>query len=316
MRALLTKMERFRAAVAGERVDRIPVTLWLHMGTEHLPGDETAALYVKYAKEYDFDFLKVMNDYRLPLPPGLTNVETADHLRRFTALSMDERPFREQLLVLRELRRLMGPDFPFIDTIFSPLQVIQRTAGQDVFQVIQEHPEAGLEALEVVTEMMCAYVRRVAETGAAGIYFSVDGAGRPEAGGMSEELFRRFVEPFDLRVLAAAEGLVKVIHVHGKGLEFHRVQRYPADVWSWSHHHTEPTLFEVRRQSKAAILAGINRERVSRQTAAQLEADIRATAKEAGTRGLLIGPGCTIPTDTPRRLLHHAVAVARSLEPA
>lgn len=312
MKSLMTKAERFRAAVAGEEVDRLPVTVWMHFASEHLPGDETAALYTKYVKEYDFDFLKVMNDYRLPLP-GIDAFQTAEDLGRFKKLSMDERPFREQILVLNEMRRLMGPEFPLVETVFSPAQVIQRAGGQAALDTIVEHPEAGLAALEVVTEMMCAHVERVAEAGAAGIYFSVDGAGRPEEGGLPDEVFTRFIEPFDRRVLEAAEGLIRVVHVHGYGLDFDRVKNYPAEVWSWSHHHTKPTLSEVRARSSAAIMGGINRERVSRQTRLQLEDDIRATAEEAGTRGLLIAPGCTAPPDTPRHLLHYAVSVARSI---
>lgn len=313
MDTLMTKLERFKAAVAHERVDRLPVTVWMHLGTEHLSGDEAAVLYAKYAKEYDWDFLKVMNDYRLPLPEGVVSFETGADLSKFERMPMDARPFREQMLLLNDLQRLMGPDFPLVETVFSPVQVLMRAGGMGALNAIVANPDEGLAALEIVTEMMCEYVGRLAETGVAGIYFSVDGAGRVEEGGLELDIFERFVKPFDVRVLEAAEGFERIVHIHGYGIEYERVQDYPSEVWSWSHDHTGPTFTEMRRNSSAAIMGGINRERFSRLTALEVEAGIRAAAEEAGTRGLLIAPGCTSPPDTPRHLLHHAVATARSI---
>ena len=41
---------------------------------------------------------------------------------------------------------------------------------------------------------------------------------------------------------------------------------------------------------------------IAKQSVAEISADIVSAAHEAGTRKLLIGPGCTVPPDTPYRL--------------
>lgn len=308
----MTRMERFRAAVAGQEVDRLPVSVWLHFASEHLSGEEVADLHLRYWREYDWDYLKVMNDYRYPLP-GLEAVESAEDLRRFEPLDMDERPFREQLACLRKLHRELGGSVPIVETVFDPLQTLVRAAGERARLAMLEHPEAGLQALEAITETLCRYVRACAEVGVTGIFFSINGARGEGSGGVSEAAFRRFMEPFDRRVLQAAEGLVRIGHVHGFGLEFERVRDYPVEAWSWFHHHTRPGLAEVRQASRAAIVGGVDEVRIHGQTPAEVARDIRATVEAAGSRGLLIGPGCTVPSDTPRRLLHSVAAAARSV---
>ena len=36
--------------------------------------------------------------------------------------------------------------------------------------------------------------------------------------GVSKETFERCIKPFDLRILQAAQGMVRVLHAHGSGL--------------------------------------------------------------------------------------------------
>lgn len=306
-------MERFRAALAGQEVDRLPVSVWMHFGTEHLSGEEVAAIHLRYWREYDWDYLKVMNDYRYPLP-GLEAVETANDLERFRPLQMDAYPFCEQLRCLRTLRQELGDAVPIVETIFDPLQTLVRAAGEQARQAVIAHPEAGLQALEAITETLCRYVKACAEAGVTGIFFSVNGARGADDGGVAQAVFQRFMEPFDRRVLQAAEGLVRIGHMHGLGLEFDRVRAYPVEAWSWSHHHTRPTLAEVRQVSRAAIIGGVDEVRIHGQTRAEVAQDIRATVEQARVRGLLIGPGCTVPSDTPRRLLHSVAEAARGVK--
>lgn len=306
MAATMTKKERFLAAIRGDEVDRLPVSVWLHFASEHWPGEEVARLHLAYLKEYDWDYLKTMNDYRYPLP-GIEAVETEADLRRFEPLSMDEPAFAQQLACLRKLRAELGDQVPIVETVFNPLQTLIRGAGSSLWPVMKAYPDAARQALEACTQTLVAYVNACREAGVTAIFFSVNGASHPGGeGGTSLEEFNTFIAPYDKRVLEAAEGLVRIGHIHGFNLDFQRVLSYPVEAFNWSHHHTAPSLAEARRLTDAALIGGINELRVFSQTPGEVKADIQAAVREAGSRRFLVGSGCTVPPDTPRRILHAA----------
>ena len=308
----MTKTERFRAALAGADLDHLPVSVWLHFATEHLPGDAVADRHLAYLGAYDFDYLKVMNDYRWPLPQGVANIQTADDLRRIEPLAMTVYQFDQQLRCLRKLRREL-PDTPLIETLFNPLQTLVRGAGQSAAQTVLANPEAGDEALQAITDTLVAYVRALQAEGIDGLFYSINGAVDPAHGGLTDEQFARFVTPYDQRILEAAQGMARVCHVHGFHLRFDRCVSYPVEAFNWSHFNTAPSLAEARRLTDAALIGGINEVMTTRQSATELESDIRASVAEAGWHKFLVGPGCTTPPDSPDRLLRAAVATAHGL---
>jgi uroporphyrinogen decarboxylase len=308
----MTTLQRFMAAIQGNDVDRLPVSMWLHFASEHLPPEEVARLHMRYLEAYGWDYLKVMNDYRYPLP-GIANVTSADDLRQFKPLSMQEPSFAKQLVCLRALRAGLGPDMPLIETLFNPLQTLVRGAGAGAASVAMDNPAAGHLALETVTQTLVEYVQALKGAGVTGLFYSINGAVEPSAGGLTDEQYAAFVAPYDLRILQAAEGLVRIAHVHGTSLRFERVWGYPVEAFSWSHFNSAPSMAEARRHTQAALVGGINEMAIARQSAAEIGADIERTVREAGPRKLLIGPGCTVPPDTPARLQLAAGRTAKGL---
>jgi uroporphyrinogen decarboxylase len=309
----MTRLERFNAAVRGEEVDRLPASVWLHFASEHLPGMKVAELHVDYAKAYGWDYLKVMNDYRYPLP-GLTEVQRESDLNRFSPVGMTEQAFHEQLTCLKALRELVGPDLPLIETLFNPLQTLVRTTGVNVMQLVFAHPEAGHNALDAITETLIEYIRRLQALGVNGIFYSINGAVEPAKGGLTDEQFAEFVAPYDQRILKAAEGMIRIAHIHGFHLRFDRVVNLPVEVFSWSHLNSAPSLAEARKITSAAFMGGINEAHIAHQAASEVANDIRKSVQTAGARKLIIGPGCTVPPDTPAKLLRSIGDVVRQLK--
>ena len=58
----MNKIERVRAALAGQPVDRPPFTVWYHFGNQHAPAERTAEVHLEFFEHYDLDLLKLMND--------------------------------------------------------------------------------------------------------------------------------------------------------------------------------------------------------------------------------------------------------------
>lgn len=78
----MNKIERVDRVLSGDEVDRPPVTLWYHFGVQHAGGEQFARITTEYFNYYDFDYLKVMNDYFYQPPEGLDAVKTKDDLMR------------------------------------------------------------------------------------------------------------------------------------------------------------------------------------------------------------------------------------------
>jgi len=299
----MTRRERFLAAVHGGEPDRPPVSVWLHFASEHLPPERVAELHLAYQRTYDWDFVKVMNDYRLPLVGDGAALASVQALETVATIEPDRPPLTTQLEVIRRLRAALGPDVPIVETLFDPLQTLLRSAGSSVLALVRQEPRAARQALGAVARTLRGYLQALREAGADGVFYSVNWATRPEAGGLEDREFRSLVEPLDRSLLEAAEGLVRIVHVHGNDLDFARVAGYPVEAFNWSHRHSAPSLAEARELTDRALIGGIDEVAFASQTLGEAELGIRRAVAEAGRAGLIVGPGCTVAPDTPRRLL-------------
>ena len=294
----MNKKERVLAAIEGrmETIDRPPASVWYHFGLQFLGGRRFGELEAAFFRHYDFDFLKMMNDYHWPLPHGLASVEKAEELSLFGPLTMEEPRFREQHAALARATRLVGRNAFVIDTVFNPWGVALRTLKKKAAQFLREEPARMLDWLSVCAENSCRYVRAAARTGIGGVFFSVNGA---EAESMTDEEFARFVRPFDLQVLEAARavGPLLVGHIHGKNLRMDRVLDYPVAVWNWSHLHDNPGIAEMRRRTKGCLMGGMDEFGTSRITPDQIVDSVLEAAAQAAGGGFMAGPGCAVGAD-------------------
>ena len=56
----MTKKERLEAALKGEEVDRIPISIWQHFSTVDQDPVSLAEIQVRTAEKFDYDFIKLM----------------------------------------------------------------------------------------------------------------------------------------------------------------------------------------------------------------------------------------------------------------
>jgi uroporphyrinogen decarboxylase len=310
----ISKKERFQAAIAGKEVDHLPVSVWLHLASEHLPGVEAARLHLAYYHAYDWDYLKVMHDYRFPLPGGLVEIKNEGELKMLEPLDSRADNFKKQLELYDALLPELGGETPLIETLFDPLQTLVRACGARVRQVVFESPMAGHQALEAVTQSLVSYIGELKNRGVDGLFYSINGAVQPAAGGLADMVWQEFVDPYNRRILKAAEGMLRIAHIHGFDLAIERVLDYPVEAWSWSHHNSAPSLAAMRKMTEACLFGGINEVEIAHQTEGELARDIVDAVAEAGKRKLVIGPGCTVPPDTAFHLLRAARQAVQKIQ--
>ncbi len=301
----MNKRERFFAAVRGEKMDRPPVTTWVHFLSDHLSGEQTADLHRIFLETYDWDVAKVMSDYRYPIPAGVQTLEDAASLRAFKPLGLDEPCFAEQLKCLAALRTALGPDIALIETGFDPYQQILRNVGFDQAAHMWKHKADTLGALETVADSICRYIGAVKAQGVESFFLSVNGAireGFPR--GSSQEVYATFQRPFELQLLKAAEGMVRILHVHGTGLDLGRVLDYPCEVISVSDRLPgNPSLTELRKLTPKCLMGGIDETKFQERNLPALAREIDDAIAQAGRSNFILACGCTIPSFSPKRSL-------------
>jgi uroporphyrinogen decarboxylase len=298
----LNKIERVTCALKGEETDRPPFSFWYHFGLQHMPGRAHAEAQLGFFRAYDPDFLKVMNDYPYPMPEGIEAVATEEDWSRVEPIDGDHRCWSEQLEALSIINDAIGREALFIDTIFSPWITARRlTRSGKIAEARERHPEALLAAMDAIATSLANYAKEAVARGAAGIFLSV-GAATDDV--MTNDEYLRWGRPFDLKVLEAVRGATfNVLHIHGKRIHFDPLLDYPASAINWSHFATAPSLKDGKSQTQKAVMGGIDEAAASYMSPPAMRAQVLDSLREVGTKGVIVTPGCSVPTDTPERTL-------------
>ena len=299
----MNKIERVTAALKQQEVDRPPFSFWYHFGLQHLPGPKHAEAEIGFYRAYDLDFLKVMSDYPYPAPAGLQALVTEDDWKRIQpimAAADPELPWAEQLEALSTINEQIGAEALFIETIFSPWTTARRLSGSGgLLAARKSFPATLLSAMDAIATSLANYAAEAVARGAAGIFLSL-GAATDDV--MSREEYQVWGRPFDLKVLnAVRDARFNVLHIHGSRIHFDSVADYPVTAFNWSHFATAPTLTEGHSISGKAVMGGINEATASHLSAPEIARQVADSLAAFPQRGLLLTPGCSIPTDTPVR---------------
>ena len=300
----MNKRERFIAAVNGGDIDHPPCTAWVHFASDYLPGAEAARRHAAFFRHYDWDICKVMHDYRYPLPPGLETLESPQDMLRFEKMPAGSANYVEQFKLIHALRADLGPEVPIVDTCFDPFQQVLRKVGFSRAQLIYGNPREALSMLDAVTATVCGYLRELQKAGCDGVLYSINGAiAPPGERGIDDATFKTFLRPFDLRVLEAMQGMVRILHVHGTHIDMKRVLDYPCEVFSVSDRlQGNPSLAELRRMTDKCLMGGINESKVHERSLPELREEMWDALKQAGKRKFIVAPGCTSAPQTPEHI--------------
>ena len=307
----MNKIERVDTVLQGGKADRPPVSLWYHFGIQHSSGERFAKITLEYFDRYDFDFLKVMNDYFYPAPAGLDAIKTKEDLKRLTVVDVAQTDWKEQFRALEMIAAKLKGRAYFVDTVFDPWQSIKRNmGGENMNHLMENEPEALLEALSVVTDNLISYSRKSLSIGAAGIFLSV----LADTVLVTRQQFLTFIKPFSVKLLEAVsgEGKMTTAHIHGEELYFDDVLDLPAPVLNWwDRGPTGPSLRHVKGRFAGCVMGGIDQKIVARTTRAFLKNHVREGIELGGEERFLLANGCSIATWTYPGAIDAIVSAAR-----
>ncbi len=308
----MNKIERVRAALHGAAVDRVPAGFWFHFAPEFRGGEAMARRHVAYYHQADPDILKVMNDTGYA-PVGTLKVTRPADWAGLRPTPLSDRLFQSHIEGLKAIVREVGHEVLIMTTAFNPYNQAVAILRDSLPSVVADSesarrlfveqartaPQPLLGALQIMAEDLARfYTACIREAGIAGIYYSAQGGERDL---MTDAEHARFVAPFDLHVLNALNGVAEFVvgHFCGKGLNLGRFVDYPVQVANWAHQLENLSLGEGRMLFRGiTVLGGLDeRGPLVYGPREALRLEVETTLREMGTRGLILGAGCTVPGD-------------------
>jgi len=320
----MNKHKRIQAALQGDPTDRVPLALWRHFHRQDRDPAALARVTAGLARRYDLDLVKLT-------PSGLyavedwgadivyPNTETdAPYLARPAIIkAQDWRALRQrgraalerELEALRQTRRQLGADWPLVMTIFSPLTLAYKLAGEPLADHLRADPDAVHAGLQTLASATRAFALAALHAGADGFFFASQWIC---ANFCTREQYETFGLYYDLQVLDATKdrSLITILHLHGGDVFFDMAARYPVHALSWHDRETSPSLAEARQRTARALITGLDRDLLRAGPPQAVAAQARDAIRQTGGQGLILAPACVIPPDTPEA---HLQAVALEL---
>jgi uroporphyrinogen decarboxylase len=312
----MTSRERVEAALGMGVADRPPVGAWGHTYREEWSPEDLAAVTVLRARQFGWDFVKFQPratcfaeafgsvykpaGHRLKGPVLVSMaVPDLDSWRKVELIN--PKALDDQVESIRLVARELGALVPVIQTVFSPLTVAGYLVGKSKSRVVRElrkNPELVRPALDRIADALVDFAKDSVNAGAAGIFYAISGYASKDA--MPEGVYRELVLPTDLSVLERLprEAWFNAVHLCGSQLNFGLARDLPAQVVSWSvHNQGNPSLAEGRRIGGRPVMGGLGqRASLLYGPPSEVEAEARRAIAETGGRGLLLAPGCSVPT--------------------
>ena len=124
---------------------------------------------------------------------------------------------------------------------------------------------------------------------------------------MSPERYRDQFLPLDRLVLSGAvDGWCNIVHLHGEDLHWDTLSPLveQAHAVSWSDRAAGPSLAEARATTGKCLVGGVNERLIGGYTPEQVRAEANDAVSQVGGRGIILAPGCAVPTETPPANLH------------
>lgn len=321
----MTKGERIQAVIRREPTDRAPYALWRHFPAVDRSAAGLAQSTLRFHERYGADILAItpaagyaaedwgsMEDVD-PGPDGSRPIArhaigTSEDWKRIRLVEIGSNAWGLPLEAVIRVGLDRRADAPVIPTLFGALSVARKLAGERLGHDLRARPASVADALEVITEMNLRLAEACFREGAEGIFYVAEA---PPLDGL--DAYADLGEPHDRRVLDAVrrQDKIGILHAHGQALLLDRLAALPADLWSWEDRRVGPSILDGLARVPGAVIGGLDQHATLRRgTPDQVKAEAREAITQAGGLGLVLGPGCALPPDTPDGNL---VELARSL---
>lgn len=325
----MDKRTRVLAAMNGEKVDHVPVGFWFHFGGDEAIGEACVNAHLKYYRETDLDFVKIMCDSYFPFPLPL--IRKAEDWNRVKPLAADDPFITEQVDRAKAIVKEIGSERCVFYNVFAPFSSLRFGAGavglseEQVMEHVRSNPNAVMRALDAIAQSNALLAEKlITEAGCDGVYYCVQ-SGEPNR--FKPEEYHKIVRPSDLYVLEHANRFSEnnIMHMCGWSGEPNQIelwQDYPVKVVNWAVFVENMTLEQGRKFFDGRTCLGgyethwdgrIQQGIIYHGTKEELQEYTRELILNHGKLGLMLGGDCTIDAKIDWERLRWIVEAARSI---
>jgi len=299
-------------------VDRLPISMWRHFHKRDQVPEQLAQATLDFYRRYDFDLIKLTPSGLYAIeddtPPRLKRpvIEDPEDWRELAALSVQQGALGRELQAIAAISDELGKDdAPVLMTLFSPLTLAYKLAGDAVQQHVRDQPSDIHFGLATIAETTARFAAAALATGADGVFFATQLA---RSSLLTADEYREFGERYDLIVLEYLNSQTDlvVLHLHGEDVFFDLVDSYPVTAVSWHDQETSPTLREASTRTSKALMAGLDRNLLATGSPEEIAEQVREAQRQTGGIGLILAPACVISPDTPEENLQAVVEAVRN----
>jgi uroporphyrinogen decarboxylase len=307
----MNKKERIRAAIMGEKTDRLPYSFWSHFPSVDLDPVLLAEKTYQFYKTYDIDFIKTMNngmyaieDYGCTIDfseiekGGVgrvvsTPIQSAADWENLSVCSINKGSLARELTSLKLLlEKVRKENVPVLFTVFSPVTTADKLSGKQLLSHIAAgHGKSVHKALQVIAETTANLAKEAIRLGADGIFFASQ---MSTYGAMDAQAYQEYGKPYDLSVLEAAPGWFNTLHAHGNNIMLEVLRDYPVAAFNWHAWETLPALDEARAQTGKCLMGGLQRMDITNKNKNEVQHQIFECLRMLNGRNHILTPGCVI----------------------
>lgn len=326
----MNKRERVLAAMNKQEVDHVPAGFWFHFGGEEAMGDACIQAHLKYYRETDLDFVKIMCDGYFPYPIPI-EIKSASDWKKLEPMDKNDPFIREQVERAAGIVKEIGQDRCVFYNVFAPFSSFRFGAeaigisDAELMKQVREDKNAVMHALDVIgqTNALLAELL-ITEAGCDGVYYCVQSG---EYDRFTPEEYKAVVRPSDLYVLEHANRFSdnNIMHMCGWAGNRNQLalwQDYPVKVVNWAVFVEGMDLDEGRMYFQDRTCLGgyethwdgkVQEGIIYNGTKEELQDYTRKLILGHGKRGLMLGGDCTIDSNIDWERIRWILEAARSL---
>ena len=307
----MNKVDRVRAALRGDPVDRTPASFWLHFPKDVNQGKAAVQEHLQYMADTGVDFLKIFNEH--PYQTNITIKEPRDW-RDVRPAPLSSPFFQGMLDEVKAIVDEVGGDCLTVTTIFGPFGEGNHATGSLVTEHMLADPKSVSQGLAAISDSLAEMSLALLEAGTDGIYYSAQGGERNR---FTEELFLECIKPHDINVLEAISGQAEfnLLHICKDDIRLEHYLDYPATAVNWAAAKSNWNMAEGAAKFDRPVVGGLHdRGVIVDGSPEDITAAVHACIAEVNSSRFIVGADCTLPTDNDRAKIRTAVEATASYQ--
>jgi uroporphyrinogen decarboxylase len=316
-------MERIQAVINGEELDIPPISMWRHFFREEPYINKLTEALIGFQRQFNWDFAKINpranfmvedwgvkdnyydNDYKAPETVDWP-VKSISDWNKIEPLNPQKGVLGEHLVLLNTISNNFKGDVPLLMTLFTPLSIAGRLAGNDssMKTLLNENPKIIHQILEIITQTFIEFSEECLNAGASGLFYATTHWGTYN--NMTDQEYNEFGRPYDLKLLnALPKSIFNILHVCQSNNMLRSLSDYPVQAFNWdTREPSNLSLKEGHQITGKVVIGGLGQKTtLPNGTTSDVIEEINDSRLEMCNKNWILGPGCTFSPETPEENL-------------